>query len=167
MSESSSPSRPSPSSSHGAGIQPVLPEASQSAIRVSEHIQIPLSELEVSFTRSSGPGGQNVNKTSTRVEITFDLAHSPSIHDDDRTWLMERLRSKLDTEGRIHIAAQEYRSQLRNRQAAIERLEEMLQQAIQRPKKRKKSKPTRSAVERRLDSKKRESEKKRERRTRE
>lgn len=144
-----------------------MPDVSVPAIHVSEWIEIPLTELEVSFTRSSGPGGQHVNKTSTRVEITFDLAHSPSLRDDDRAYLMERLRSKLDTEGRLHIAAQEYRSQLRNRQAAVDRLEAMLQQAILRPKKRKKSRPSKSAVERRLDSKKRESAKKRERRTRE
>jgi ribosome-associated protein len=160
MSASSSPTNP-----RGTGILPALPETSPPAIHVSEWIEIPLSELQVSFTRSSGPGGQHVNKTSTRVEIAFDLAHSPSIRDDDRAWMMERLRSKLDTEGILHIAAQEYRSQLRNRQAAVDRLEELLRQAIQRPKKRKKSKPSRSAVERRLESKKHESEKKRERRT--
>ncbi|MDP4198283.1 MAG: alternative ribosome rescue aminoacyl-tRNA hydrolase ArfB [Bacteroidota bacterium] len=156
MSESSSQTL---SEARGAGVS--------LAIHISDRLQIPLAEIEISFTRSSGPGGQHVNKTSTRAEIAFDLAHSPSIPEADRAWMMGRLQSKLDTEGKLHIAAQEYRSQLRNRQAAIDRLEALLQQAILRPKKRKKSKPTRSAVERRLSSKKRESEKKRERRTRE
>jgi ribosome-associated protein len=122
---------------------------------ISDRIVILLAEIEITFTRSSGPGGQHVNKTSTRAEIAFDLAHSPSIPEQDRAWLTTRLASKLDTEGRIRIAAQEYRSQLRNKQAAIERLQTMLQEALKRPKKRKRSKPTRSSVEARLTSKKR------------
>ena len=131
---------------------------------VSPSILIPLSEIEIAFTRSSGPGGQHVNKTSTRAEITFDLKNSPSIPEQDRVWLLSRLATKLDSDGRIHIAAQEYRSQLRNKQKAIERLEAMLQEAIKRPKKRKKSKPTKSSVEARLKSKKKASDIKKQRR---
>src|SRR5437762_9511989 len=111
-------------------------------IEITPQIRIPLAELRIAFTRSSGPGGQHVNKTSTRAEIAFDLAHSPSVPDADRQWLINRLASKLDSDGVLHIAAQEYRSQLRNKQAAIERLQEMLHEAIKRPKKRKKSKPS-------------------------
>jgi ribosome-associated protein len=124
---------------------------------ISRAIVIPLSEIEIAFTRSGGPGGQHVNKTSTRAEIMFDLAHSPYIPDSERVWLMGRLQSKLDGEGRIHIAAQEFRSQLRNKRAALERLQTMLHEAIKRPKKRKKSKPTKSSVEARLKSKKKAS----------
>ena len=131
---------------------------------VSPSILIPLSEIEIAFTRSSGPGGQHVNKTSTRAEITFDLKNSPSIPEQDRVWLLSRLATKLDSDGRIHIAAQEYRSPLRNKQKAIERLEAMLQEAIKRPKKRKKSKPTKSSVEARLKSKKKASDIKKQRR---
>ena len=134
------------------------------AIVVSDRVQIPRSELQISFTRSSGPGGQHVNKTSTRAEIAFDLKNSPSISEDHRLWLGKQLQSKLDTEGILHIAAQEYRSQLRNKEAAIQRLQTMLQEAIKRPKKRKRSKPTRSAVESRLKSKKKAGEIKKQRR---
>jgi ribosome-associated protein len=87
-----------------------------------------------------------------------------SIPEHERSWLLSRLGSKLDTNGQIHIAAQEYRSQRRNKQAAIERLRLMLQEALKRPKKRKKSKPSRSSVEARLQSKKRASETKKQRR---
>ena len=131
---------------------------------ISDKLTIPLAEIEIAFTRSSGPGGQHVNKTSTRAEITFDVPRSPSISEIDRSWLLSRLASRLDTEGKLHIAAQEYRSQLRNKSAAIERLQEMLQEALKRPKKRKKSKPTRSSVEARLKSKKRASDTKKLRR---
>ena len=131
---------------------------------ISNTVRIPVSEVQNSFTRSSGPGGQHVNKTSTRAEITFDLQNSVSIPEHERSWLLTRLASKLDTNGQIHIAAQEYRSQRRNKQAAIERLREILQEALKRPKKRKKSKPSRSSVEARLQSKKRDSETKKQRR---
>jgi ribosome-associated protein len=134
------------------------------AIVVSDRLHIPRSELQIFFTRSSGPGGQHVNKTSTRAELAFDLKNSPSIPENDRDWLLAKLASKLDTEGVLRIAAQEYRSQLRNKEAAIERLQAMLQEAIKRPKKRKKSKPTKSSKEARLKSKKRAGEIKKQRR---
>jgi ribosome-associated protein len=139
-----------------------IPESD--TLLISDSLRIPLAEIEIAFTRSSGPGGQHVNKTSTRAEITFDVGHSPSIAERDRSWLLSRLASKLDTEGKLHIAAQEYRSQLRNKKAALDRLQELLQEALKRPKKRKRSKPSKSSIEARLKSKKRAGDIKKQRR---
>lgn len=130
-------------------------------LRISDKISIPLSEIEISFTRSSGPGGQHVNKTSTQADLTFDLQNSSSILNEDRAWLISRLGTRLDTEGRLRITSQEYRSQLRNKTAAIEKLQSMLADGLVRPKKRKKSKPSKAAKEKRLESKKKAGEKKR------
>ncbi len=130
-------------------------------LRVSSRLSIPLEEIEISFTRSSGPGGQHVNKTSTQAELSFNLAHSPSISEEDRTWLLSRLASKLDSEGRLRVTSQAYRSQLRNKNAALEKLASILGNALVRPKARKKTKPSKTAKETRLHSKKKASEKKR------
>ncbi len=123
-------------------------------IVLSHRISIPLSEIEIRFVRSSGPGGQHVNKTSTQAEISFNLWKSPSIPDSDRLWLSTRLTNKLDSEGNLQVTSQAYRSQLRNRQDAIEKLIAMLEQALERPKKRKPTKPGRGANASRLRSKK-------------
>jgi len=136
-----------------------LLDASDSII-VSDTVSIPLTEIAISFSRSSGPGGQHVNKTSTQAELTFDLEHSPSIPESDRVWLRKQLASKLDSAGVLRVTSQEYRSQLRNKNAAIDKLQSMLQAAMLRPKKRKRTKPSRAAVERRLSSKKKSGEKK-------
>ena len=133
-------------------------------LRITATLFIPLSELEVSFVRSSGPGGQHVNKTSTQVELRFDLAKSPSLREDDRRWLLSRLGGKVDSEGVLQITSQEYRSQLRNRVDATEKLVEMLREALIRPKKRRATKPTKSAKEKRLTSKKIHGERKAQRR---
>jgi ribosome-associated protein len=130
-------------------------------LSIGKNIEIPLSEIEISFTRSSGPGGQHVNKTSTQAELTFDLANSPSIPPQDRDWLLSRLASKLDSNGVLRVTAQEYRSQLRNKTGALEKLRSLLTEALIRPKKRKKTKPSAAAKRKRLDSKKKAGEKKR------
>ncbi|HEY3874150.1 MAG TPA: alternative ribosome rescue aminoacyl-tRNA hydrolase ArfB [Candidatus Kapabacteria bacterium] len=132
-------------------------------LRISNSISIPVAEIDISFTRSSGPGGQHVNKTSTQAELEFDIAHSPSFSAPDRAWLMTRLGTKLDSEGKLRITAQEYRSQLRNKTAAMEKLAATLRDALMRPKKRKKTKPSKAAKESRLESKKIAGEKKRRR----
>jgi ribosome-associated protein len=128
---------------------------------ITDRLQIPLSEISISFIRSSGPGGQHVNKTSTQAELVFDLGNSPSINESDKAWLISRMATKLDSSGTLRVTSQEYRSQLRNKQDALEKLEAMLKSAITRPKPRKKSKPSRSAVETRIRSKKKAGEKKR------
>lgn len=136
----------------------------ENGIAIGNGITVPMSEIEISFIRSSGPGGQHVNKTSTQAELLFDLLASPSIPDPDKRWLASRLTTKLDTAGVLRITAQEHRSQLRNKNAAVEKLQSMLQTALERPKRRKKTRPTRSSVEKRLTSKKKDSDKKKQRR---
>lgn len=132
-------------------------------IVLSASISIPLAELEIHFTRSSGPGGQHVNKTASQAEIVFDVAGSSSIPERDREWLLTRLASKLDSSGRLQVTSQAHRSQRQNKADAIEKLDALLTEAIKRPKKRKKTRPTKSSIERRLTSKKRASEKKKSR----
>ena len=129
-------------------------DTGENQLIITNSLRIPLSEIDITYVRSSGPGGQHVNKTSTQAELTFDLAHSPSIIEFDRAWLISRLGTKLDTNGVLRITSQEFRSQLRNKNAALEKLQAMLTTAMHRPKKRKKTRPSRSAVEKRLTSKK-------------
>ena len=126
----------------------------QNILEVTPNLRIPLAEINFRFVRSSGPGGQHVNKTSTQVELTFDLAHSPSIREDDKLWLMQRLSSRLDREGVMQITAQEHRSQLRNKTEAVRKLVQILSDGLKRPKRRKPTKPTRGAKEARIASKK-------------
>jgi ribosome-associated protein len=133
----------------------------QKFLRINSRLNIPLEEIEISFTRSSGPGGQHVNKTSTQAELSFDLAHSPSIADQDRAWLLTRLATRLDSSGKLHVNSQSYRSQLRNKEAALEKLASLISGAMERPKTRRKTKPSRTAKETRLHSKKLAGEKKR------
>ncbi len=135
--------------------------AEDNTLRINGRLSIPFSEIDISFIRSSGPGGQHVNKASTQAELTFDVAHAPSLSDADRNWLLSRLGSKLDSAGVLRITAQEFRSQLRNKQSALDKFQSLLAQALERPKPRKKTKPTKSSVETRLKRKKQASEKKR------
>ena len=120
-------------------------------------IDLPESELWWRFSRSSGPGGQSVNTTDSRVELGFDVAGSPSLPEHLRTRAMYRLRHRL-VDGVLTIAASEYRSQHRNREAARTRLVDVLTKALAPPApKRRPTKPTRGARERRLAGKKRRS----------
>ncbi len=120
-------------------------------------IDLPESELWWRFSRSSGPGGQSVNTTDSRVELGFDVAGSPSLPEHLRTRAMSRLRHRL-VDGVLTIAASEYRSQHRNREAARTRLVDVLTEALAPPApKRRPTKPTRGARERRLAGKKRRS----------
>lgn len=132
-------------------------------ININDKIFIPASELEISFIRSGGPGGQHVNKTSTQAELVFDL-DSPSIPEVDKAWLRTKLGSKLDSEGKLRITSQDTRSQLQNKKLVIEKFREMLRMGLLRPRKRKPTKPKRSAVEKRLESKRKHSENKTQRR---
>ncbi len=126
-------------------------------IRVTEHIALDESELSESFIRSSGPGGQNVNKLSTAVQLRFDVRHSPSLPDDVRTRL-ERLGGKrLTREGVLVITAQRHRTQERNRADALERLVDLIRQAAVRPLTRRPTRPPKASRRQRLESKKRRS----------
>jgi ribosome-associated protein len=133
-------------------------------IRVNDSIVIPRRELEVRASRSSGAGGQHVNKTSSRVEISWNIAKSNAISDEERSRLLTRLSSRLSDDGAIRVVASETRSQLRNREAAEKRLGATIAKALTVQKKRKPTKRPRSADEARLTDKKKQSERKRERR---
>ncbi len=133
-------------------------------IDVSETVSIPLSELTFRFSRSSGPGGQHVNKAATRVELLFDVANSPSLADEQREQVMRRLSSRIDSAGVLHVVSQATRSQKQNRDLAIERFVRLMRKGLEPEKKRKPTRPTRAAKERRLREKKRRAEIKRYRR---
>jgi ribosome-associated protein len=133
-------------------------------LRVNSWLVIPAGELSERFSRSSGPGGQSVNTADSRVELSFDVARSPSLPDWARRRALDRLENRL-ADGVITIASSGERSQLMNREEARERLAALLREAVAAPKPpRIPTKPSRGARERRLDTKRRRSETKRNRR---
>jgi ribosome-associated protein len=133
-------------------------------LRVSRTVVIPLGELEMRFSRSGGPGGQNVNTRSTRVEVVFDVAGSPSLGPRQRARIMDRLGGRLDTDGKLRVVASEERSQAQNRELAMGRLRDLLAEALRPdPPPRRPTRPSKGAVERRLASKRARSRIKRER----
>jgi len=133
-------------------------------IRINEKIELDESELEERFVRSSGPGGQNVNKVSTAVQLRFDAANSPALSPAIRARLMRLAGSRATGTGTIIIIAERFRSQSRNRADALERLVELVRKAAQPVKQRRATKPTRAARARRVDDKKRRGDLKRTRR---
>jgi len=147
----------------GAADDAQLHPPARNVIVVDDQLSIPRSELEVKTSRSSGAGGQHVNKTSSRVEITWNVALSPSLTDEQRQVLTGRLASRLSLEGAIRVVASDTRSQLRNREHAEARLIDMVKRGLTVPKRRRATKPPRSANQARLTVKKKQSDKKRER----
>lgn len=139
------------------------PPPAANSLTVNESVAIPRSELDVRVSRSSGAGGQHVNKTSSRVEIFWNIPSSRALSDDERARLMAKLGSKLTTEGSIRVVASDMRSQSRNRELAEERLAELVRRALIVPRKRRPTKPTMASKEARLDEKKRRASKKRDR----
>lgn len=136
-----------------------------SRIKVTATIFIDDNELEEAFVRSPGPGGQNVNKVATAVQLRFDVRHSPSLPDDVRERLEKLAGSRLTEGGELIIEAHRYRTRERNRSDARERLVALIQRAAIPPPKRKKTGPSKAAKARRLEAKKHQSEKKKQRRT--
>ncbi len=124
-------------------------------LRVTDSIAIDDSELSESFVRASGPGGQNVNKVSSAVQLRFDVRHSPSLPNDLAVRLMRLAGSRLTKDGVIVIVAQQYRDQARNREDARERLCELIRQAAVKPKQRRPTKVPKPAKRQRVDEKKR------------
>jgi ribosome-associated protein len=121
---------------------------------MGSRFHLPERELAWRFSRSSGPGGQHVNTTDTRVELVWSLRDSTSLSDTQRDLVQRKLRNRI-TDGVITIVSSEYRSQHRNREAARVRLEELVAQALVPPKARHATKPSKGARQRRLDAKKR------------
>jgi ribosome-associated protein len=140
------------------------PPASENLLAVNDSLSIPRNELDVRVSRASGAGGQHVNKTSSRVEIFWNIPASRALNDDQRTRLLDKLSSRLTTEGSIRVVASDMRSQSRNRDLAEERLVELVRRGLMIPRKRKPTRPTRAAKEARLETKKRHSNKKQQRR---
>jgi ribosome-associated protein len=128
------------------------------AIQVAEGTVIPLDEIEMRASRSSGPGGQHANVTASRIEAVFDVEASKALSDQQRDLLLRRLGD------RVTAVAQDARSQARNRELALERLREKLEAGLRRPKPRRPTRPGRAARERRLDQKRRTSQRKAQRR---
>jgi len=122
-------------------------------IRVTGTITIGEEEIHQQFIRASGPGGQNVNKVATAVQLSFDVAHSPSLPEDVRGRLTRLAGKRMTKEGCLIIDARRFRTQEQNRRDAVARLVSLIRQAAQRPKIRKKTRPTLASKERRLESK--------------
>ena len=133
---------------------------------VNARLAIPPGELTIRASRSQGPGGQHVNRSSTRVEVTWDARHSPVLTDADRARLETKLATRLDGRGVVRVAASDTRSQSQNRDLALERLAQLLREALVVPRPRRATKPTRSSKEARIETKKRRSTTKKDRRYR-
>ena len=130
-------------------------------LTVNESVAIPRGELEYRATPAGGPGGQHVNRSSTRIELLWNLPQSQAVSDEVRERLQTKLRSRLDSEGRVRVVSSERRSQLQNRLAAEAKLMVLVRQALHMPKARRPTRPTKASVERRLEEKRHRSERKR------
>jgi ribosome-associated protein len=139
--------------------------ADDGVLEINDSLWVPKAELGYRATRSGGPGGQHVNTSSTRVELAWDVGASPSLTDEQRTRVREKLANRINAEGVLLLAASEHRSQHQNKEAVTERFVELVRQALVVPKKRKKTRPSQAAREARLHAKKHRSEVKRLRRS--
>jgi ribosome-associated protein len=135
------------------------------SIAITPKLTIPTAELTFQFSRSGGPGGQNVNRRETRAELLFDVANSPSLDEKQRSRLLRRLDNHIDRHGVLHVVSQAHRSQRRNREEALERFAHLLRSALRKRKRRIGTKVPKKAKERRLAEKRRRSEAKKRRKT--
>ncbi len=126
---------------------------SRGGVHIRRGFTIPDEELEFRASRSSGPGGQSVNTTSSRIELRWDVANSPVPDDAQRALLLERLASRLTTDGVLILHGSEHRSQHRNREAVIARLRSIVSEAIVPAVPRRPTRPTRASIRRRMDAK--------------
>ena len=132
-------------------------------IPIDDNLAIPDEEVSFATSRSGGPGGQNVNKLETRVTLRFDLVGSASLSEEQKARLRERLATRITRDGVLQVSSQRHRSQGANRDAAVERFAELLRENLREEPPRKKTRPSRAAKARRLDEKRRQSQRKRER----
>ena len=129
-------------------------------LTITESVWIPRAELTYRATRSGGPGGQHVNTSSTRIELTWNAASSPNLGEEQRARVLQKLANRIDADGVLHLAASDSRSQHQNKEAVTERFQVLLRDALAVPKARKRTAPSRAVREQRLRAKKRHSEKK-------
>ncbi len=127
---------------------------------VTPQLQIPVAEFEITFARSSGPGGQNVNKVNSKATLRWPLARSPSLPEDVCQRFLARYRRRVTVDGDLVVTSQRYRDAGRNASDCLEKLRRMLLEVAQPPKRRKPTRPSRGSVRRRLDDKRRRSQKK-------
>lgn len=132
-------------------------------IPITPTLAINEQEIHEEFIRAAGPGGQNVNKVATAVQLRFDVKHSPSLPEEVRQRLMRLAGSRMTDDGVLVITGRRFRTQIQNRQDAQRQLVELIRQAAQRPKPQIKTKPTRASIQKRLEAKRRHSEAKRRR----
>jgi ribosome-associated protein len=123
-------------------------------IVINDRLAIPVSELEFRFSRSSGPGGQHVQRSDTRVELLFSVATSPALTDEQRARILSRLGNQIDGEGVLRVVSSATRSQLENREEAVKRFQALLASALRQHKRRVPTKPSAAAREARLNEKK-------------
>ncbi len=133
-------------------------------IPVTDQISIDEKEVQLDFIQASGPGGQNVNKVASAAQLRFDVLNSPSLPEDVRQRLLSIAKNRITNEGILVIEARQYRTQEQNREDAINRLVELVRLAAERPKPRKKTRPTLASRQRRLETKRRRADIKRLRR---
>ena len=136
------------------------------SLRITETVAIPRSELTIRATRSGGPGGQHVNTSSTRIEITWDVTRTRALNEDERARVVARLGARVSDEGVVRVVASDSRSQRQNRERAEARLADLIRRALAVRKPRKRTRIPHGAVEARLEGKRRQGERKRQRRWR-
>ena len=133
------------------------------ALVINDKVEIPLSELVYTASRSSGPGGQHVNTSDTRIQVRWNVKESTALDDAERARVLKMLASRLTEAGDLILASDSHRSQRRNREDVTQRLASLVREALIPPKPRKKTKPTRASREKRLDEKRRKSRAKKDR----